>query len=158
MTRSGQGRRSRWSGAHVACLSACLMLVSGCMMLITDRREADVFRAQVSAFCEARAAGDQLRMADMFAPDMRDAVRMALSRGQSVQWASRPGATGCRPGRTWALGGSRQIAEVVYDGFADRFDIWRGEGYPAFSDLHYEAGEPRLSRRLGIFRNTSRVF
>lgn len=143
----------------LAGLLASLALLAGCapMRELAAGPEADRLRQQVAAFCEAQAAADAVRAADLFEPGLRDAIRSAAARGEVVQWASQAGAGGCRPGRIWYLGGSRRVAEVVYDGFADRLDVWLGDA-GLLSDLHYASGEPRLSRRVGLMRNTSRVF
>jgi len=127
------------------------------MMEIRDGAQADRLREMVTNFCETTASGDVSRVADLFGADIKSAIETAVQAGHPPAFASRAGATGCRPGRVWYVGGSRRVLEVQYDGFADRLDMWLADD-GKLSDLHYATGEPRLSARVGLPTNTSRVF
>lgn len=141
---------------RVLALSLCLAM-SACAPMLELRGDALNEPNPVIAFCAALASGDPVAVAGLFEPSVSDAIKAAASADALPPFASRKDARNCRPGRVWYWGGSRNIYEVQYDGFADRLDMWRSsEG--KFTELHYGDGGQTLKERLGLVSGVVRPF
>jgi hypothetical protein len=130
-----------------AALSACLPI----MQMRPDQvtvRETDA----VVALCAARASGDMDAVADLFVPEMAEALRAAAAAGTVPPLQSGAGGA-CAPDRVWYWGGSRWFAEVRYADRSDALDMWRS-GQGRISDLIYGDGSGTLSEKLGVESGT----
>jgi len=135
----------------------CLLAIPACAPLTEFRVEERNRIHPGIAFCAALATGDVTKIADLFTEKVGEAIRSAAAAGESPPFASRADAHGCRPGRAWYWGASREVYEIQYDGFADRLDVWASsEG--KITELHYGDGGPTLKERVGLQSGVVRPF
>lgn len=128
---------------------AAALAASACTptMSLRDGPEADRLRDIATRFCAAQGSAD---IADLFVPEVADAIRGAASAGRASPLASASGS--CTPGEAAYWGGSRRFVEVRYDDGADTLDLWLS-GQGLIDDIHFGDGRDSLRRTLGLRAN-----
>ena len=131
-------------------LAASLLPLAACTPMLEMRagEQADELRQLAQDFCDAYAAGDMTRVANVFAPDLAKAITAAAEAGRPVKLSSRASDT-CQPGAVWYIGGSRRVVEIRHPDFSDRMDTWLS-GQGRANDITFADNSPSLRETLGL--------
>lgn len=128
---------------------AAALAASACTptMSLRDGPGADRLRDIAASFCTAQGSAD---IADLFVPEVADAIHRAANAGQPAPLASASGP--CTPGDAAYWGGSRRFVEIRYANGADTLDLWLS-GQGLIDDIHFGDGRDSLRRTLGLRAN-----